>query len=199
MQYVCDFDDLTADNVHKLEVLLPLREKFPDFKVTLFTIPNRMTDAAIDKVKAMGDWLALAPHGWEHTRGECLSWNVAEAKDKIKAAQDMGIDAKIFRAPAWLINGPTYAACDDLGLHVAAHRDYFRSSAGKTEDGVEWNCVPQYIYNMPSGRKAGVRACHGHITPVADNHILDMATDGRLSFPDKATFIFPWEASVVVG
>jgi predicted deacetylase len=198
MEYVVDFDDLTGENAHKLSVLCDLREKYPDFKATLFTIPNRISQQFIGEVKALGSWLALAPHGWEHTRGECLSWSVSEAVDKIKEAQDKGIDAPIFRAPAWLLAGATYEACARLNLQIASHRDFHLKSTGKTDDGVSWTNVPQYIYNLTTGRKQGVRACHGHITPVADNHILDMARDGRLSFPDKATFTWPWEASVLI-
>lgn len=187
LKYVVDFDDLTDENVHKLGVLVAVREKWPTFKATIFAIPNRINAANIEQVKHDYPYLSLAPHGYEHTKGECIAWTKDEALDKIKKAIDKGIDGKSFRAPGWLIARPTYEACEELGLTVCAHRDMY---IGRD--------IAQYVYNMPNGRASKVRSTHGHITPVMDNHILDMAVDGRLTFPSKVEFIDPCDAAVVI-
>lgn len=188
-QFVVDFDDL-CDNVadNSYEQLTALKERVPTLKVTLFTIPKRVSIATIERFKQL-DWVALAPHGWRHTRGECLAWNVDEAVDKITMAAQMGIDAPVFRAPAWLLDEDVYEACAQLGYVVAAH----------AQTHVPHDKVRHYIYNSRTGKKAGVRACHGHLTPVSGNFINDMVEDGRLDLPADATYLYPWEAAVIVA
>src|SRR3972149_1329288 len=153
MRYCVDFDDL-CDNVitESIAVLSDIKAACPEFKATIFTIPQRITDDNIWRIKGIGfGWLQLAPHGWRHTRGECLSWTDDEARAKLIAAKDRGIDAPIFRAPAWLIDKDTYDACGALNYIVAAHIDFRISGTG----------VPEYIYNS---HIPGVKTIHGHLT-----------------------------------
>ena len=184
--YCVEFDDL-CDNVAEdaYEQLSLLHDKYPQVKVTLFTIPQRTSDETIHKFKSL-PWIKLAPHGWRHTRGECLGWSKEEAIDKIMLANERGIDAPTFRAPAWLIDRDIYAACSELGYAVADHKD-FR---------LNYTDVQVYTYNNFLGKKPKVRGIHGHLTSVCDNYIGDMLTDGRLTFSDKATFMWPWEVAV---
>lgn len=196
-KYVVDMDDLcdsVMTQVHnKAFKFLPTtlsewKTQTPALKITLFTIPRRTSESTIKAIKALGDWIALAPHGWEHTRGECLSWTKEEAKEKIIMAREMGIDAPVFRAPAWLLDEAIYDACGDLGYTVASHATFRIPGTG----------VREYVYNHHMGREKGVIGVHGHLTPVCDNHIHDMLSDGRLSFPSKCTFYHPHEAAIVV-
>jgi len=187
--FVVDFDDY-CDNTMSDTIgpLIQLKEKYPKLKVTLFTIPSRTSQAAIAAAKALGGWVQLAPHGYFHTRGECLAWDDEEAFKKITVAKEMGIDAPIFRAPAWLLDGDTYIACRELDMAVASHNLFRIPQTG----------VPEYIYNLVGGRKKGTRPVHGHVSPVSGNFIRDMIKDGRLSFPNKADFLFCHEAAVVM-
>jgi len=189
LTYVVDFDDL-CDSVadRSLEYLLTLKEKYPEFRCTLFTIPNRTSDATIAKFKAY-EWIALAPHGWHHTRGECLTWAYHEAEAKILEAKSRGIDAPAFRAPAWLINRATYEVCRDQQIVVCDHKEQYL----KVLDTVV------YRYNDPAWRKPKIRPVHGHLTDCAvDNFIGGMMEDGRLTFAKGATFLAPWECGKTV-
>lgn len=187
--YVADMDDLCENVASRLHILEDVKERHPAFKVTLFTIPNRTSDETIKWYK-QHDWIALAPHGYHHTRGECLAWTKHEARAKIQAAMDRGIDAPIFRAPAWLINRSTYEACRDLGIAVADHKDFYLHVPN----------VSVYRYNDPVHRAPKIRTIHGHMTNCdVDNFIEHMAGDGRLSFARKAEFIWPWEATVTLA
>lgn len=186
LTYCVEFDDL-FDGVaeRSLEYLLAVKKKYPSFVCTLFTIPARTSDETIAKFKAH-PWIALAPHGWRHTRGECLTWPKHEAAAKILDARKRGIDAPAFRAPAWLINRATYEVCRDNNLTVCDHKDDYLKVAGT------W----VYRYNDPIWKTSKVRAIHGHLTDCAtDNFIVDMNKDGRLTFAKEATFIFPWDAA----
>ena len=182
-------DDLCDATAHRLPLLEAVKARHPQFKVTLFTIPDRTSDETIAKYKEH-DWIALAPHGWRHTRGECLTWTAYEAKAKLMQAKGRGIDAPVFRAPAWLINRPTYEACRDLNITIADHKDNYLHVAH----------TKVYRYNDPIHRRPKIRTVHGHLTntPHIDNFIEDMAADGRLSFAEKCEFIWPWEAAVAV-
>jgi len=98
----------------------------------------------------------------------------------------MGINAPVFRAPAWLINRATYEACIDTEMVVADHAENYLHVPGSKV----------YRYNDPAWRKPKTTPVHGHLTQCAvDNYIEDMIADNRLSFADKATFIWPWQAA----
>ena len=159
-----DFDDMCDGVVDMLPHLSTVKSRYPLFNCTLFTIPLRTSQATIDIVSRLNDehgdkWIALAPHGWRHTRGECLAWTKNEAIDKIQRAAKMGIDEPVFKAPAWLCDGDIRDACTELGYG---------------------------LYDHPLSKLRGV--VHGHLTPVSGNWIGDMIADGRLQFATSATF-----------
>ena len=191
-KFVVDFDDYCDATVGELRHLERIKEQYEDFKVTLFTIPHpsRTSDETIQRAKDLGSWISLAPHGWHHTRGECLSWSQEEACDKIQAAAERGIDAPIFRAPAWLLDGNTYLAAKDLDIALATHDTYRLPRTG----------IREYVYNNVQLRLKGTRAIHGHVTPVAGNYITDMDERGALTFGDKKKkreFLFCHEATIL--
>jgi len=190
--FVVDFDDFCDATLGELRFLARLKEQYDDFKVTLYTIPHpdRTSDATIAAAKGLGDWVALAPHGWWHTRGESLAWTSEKTKKVIQASKERGIDSPSFRAPGWLLDGEVYVACGELGYTVASHSIYRIPRTG----------VAEYVYNDVALRKRGTRGIHGHLTPVAGNYIGDMDTNGSLTFGDKAkkrAFAFVHEAAIV--
>jgi hypothetical protein len=183
--YCVDFDDFCDTTLDTLDLLEDLKKAHPNFKVTLFTIPQRTSDSSIANAKARGDWLQLAPHGWRHTRGECLAWTCEEAVAKIKDAARRGIDAPVFRAPGWLLDGDVYQACRELGYAVASHSVYRIPNTG----------VSEYVYNM--FRKRDLTSIHGHLTDCGFGYIKDMHAKGELHFR-KGIFKFPQEVAHVV-
>jgi len=184
--YVCEFDDLCDATAATLDTLARIKEKEPKFQVTLFTIPRRTSPETIAKAKALGDWIHLAPHGWRHTRGECLGWAKEEALLKISLARDMGIDSPCFKAPAWLIDTEIYDACEELGYVVCDHKDFHEPN----------HSTRVYRYNDHLYRAKKTTPIHGHLTNCMDNWIEDMAKDGRLSFATGSTFLTLVEAAV---
>lgn len=180
--YCVDFDDYCDAVADKsLLILDSIHTVTPDFCATLFCIPNRTSPENIEKVKER-EWLALAPHGWEHTRGECLGWTDDEAAERISDARKLGIDAPIFRAPAWLLDGDVYEACRILAYSIASHHDYRIPDSG----------VPEYIYNSPQTKKK-VIPLHGHLTDCGVSYIKDMT----LEFPDNSKFVFAHDIAEV--
>lgn len=190
MRPIClDFDDYCDATAPELAKLDELKVKCPNLVVTLFTIPKRTSQAAIDEARSR-DWIHLAPHGWRHTRGECLSWTQYEASDKINLAASMGIDTPIFKAPAWLIDGEVYKACADLSYSIASHTT-FR---------LKHTRVPEYIYNLRIPGHKWYGAVHGHLTntPAVTNYIDNMLNRGELNFHADTKFLTCTELAKVV-
>jgi len=188
-RYTCDFDDFCDATLAEISYLSKLKTLYPSLEVTLFTIPARTSPSTIEEAKLLGPWLQLAPHGWFHTRGECLGWTSEEAEDKILAAKEMGIDAPLFKAPAWLVDDETYKACAKLDYTICTHKDF-------RVVGVP---IKEFIYNHQDGKVKRVRAVHGHLTPVSGNYIVDMIKAGQLTFHDDATFLRLQDAAVQHG
>lgn len=196
--YVVDFDDFCDNTVDELDSLSELKDKYPELVCTLFTIPSRTSPSTIAKAKALGDWVKLAPHGYFHTKGECIAWTDTEAVDKIAAARAMGIDEECFRAPAWLLDDDTYSACGRMGYVLATHREFRIPRSRRTNQIYGGGGIHEYVYNAPWGRERGTRAVHGHLTPVSGNYIKDMLADGRLAFRNKCKFMTCVDAAVEI-
>ncbi len=188
--FAVDFDDYCDATVGELEILQKLRDRYPEFTCTLFTIPSRTSPSTIAAANEMGDWIKLAPHGYFHTRGECYGWTEDEACEKIEAGRLLGISERIFRAPGWLLDANVYDACERMDYVVASHVEFRIPPNRRTSNPRE------YIYNTPIGRAPGTRSVHGHMTPVSGNYIRDMWDDGRLGFGKRQKFITCVEAAV---
>lgn len=180
---VMDFDDLCDNTRAKLALVARLKEKLPGAKVTLFAIPARCSKETIAEAKSLGEWVQLGMHGWEHTLGECWGWTKEEALSKMKLAQDMGIDAKVFRAPKWVIDVETYMAAKELGWVIADHKDFRILNSG----------CRTYTYNRPL-RVPKYTCVHGHLPNVSGNGIEEeFSTFAGLN--PEAPFITVFEAA----
>lgn len=184
--YCIDFDDYCDNTVYALKYVDEIRDKYVGCKITLFTIPQRTSDKSIALAKERGSDVQLAPHGWRHTRGECLSWNANEAQEKIEMAAARGIDAPVFRAPGWLLDEDVYEACIALGYTVASHNMY---RIPNTE-------AREYIYNRKSQGRVSL---HGHLTDCGFNHIADMCKEETFTDLHNPVFRHPQELATLGG
>jgi len=160
-----------------LNYLFWWKSKYPNFKITLFTIPDRTSPALL---KSLPDWIEIAVHGFNHESNfECYGWD----REKTAALMDrVGRLSpryqKIFKAPGWTItpgyNGypanneapiskdPTavYKALTDLG-YLIFDRHY--NLPARPEESrfltVCVDCNPKIVHmhtwNMETGDKAG--------------------------------------------
>jgi len=173
--FVLDFDDYCDNTVAKLEQLCKLKELMPGLKATLFAIPARCSPATIASAKALGDWVSLGMHGWQHTLGECWSWTSEAAIARMQAAVEMGIDGKVFRAPKWVLDAEIYTAAKELDWVVADHKDWRVLNTG----------ARVYTYNQPLRDPKWTRV-HGHLPNVSDNGIEEHFND--FVFPPDSEF-----------
>lgn len=161
---IVDFDDL-CDAYDPYELLMTLKENDNAFKATLFTIPRRCSSGLLRRYEKEKSWISLAVHGWWHTTGETLSWTREEALEKMKAAEEMGIDGHGFKAPKWIISEACREAARELGWYVADHKSN-RFRPKHKDDRI-------YITDLRLRNSKEVRL-HGHTRNVSGNGIEEM-------------------------
>lgn len=152
-----DLDDLWHPQ-QITDLLLPIKAVRPDFKATVYAVPNRL--GPIRELAAAHPWLTFGIHGWEHTHGECLSWTVDEAKRLIAKALEMGYHPA-FKAPNWLHDAELVEACGELGV-ILHHHETWKG----------WLPGRRYYPGLPYWRTGRLRFAklHTHLTrnPATD-------------------------------
>jgi hypothetical protein len=174
---VFELDDFYDTN-NNLPILLNLKERFPDLKVTLFCIPSKCSIQFISELKRKYDWMDFAVHGWFHdTRGlnaqESNFWTTEEANTFLDRAEAMGVFSKVFRAPGWNINIETYRVLIERGYIIAEHlgHDRWAELGGK---------------RYTTGHLMEV---HGHVQNVNMNGLEELATS-KCNFGPNTHFNF---------
>ncbi|RLB83745.1 MAG: hypothetical protein DRH17_00905 [Deltaproteobacteria bacterium] len=133
--FVIDYDDFTIGSAFKN--LLRIKEHYPAFKVTAFTIPmnisvlknelpfERLKEWA--KIVSRHDWIEIAVHGYAHIPKECMVDRENAEKlisDSEKVLTDLGFNwVKVFKAPHWLSSKEMYECLRDRGYIVAVDRN----------------------------------------------------------------------------
>lgn len=86
-----------------LNFLFYWKAKYPKFKITLFTIPNRTSPEMISLLKPHHYWIELAVHGYTHSSNfECFDWDREKTRALMTPVTTRGYK-KIFKAPGWTI------------------------------------------------------------------------------------------------
>jgi hypothetical protein len=121
-----DFQDRYDRN--GLNFLFHWKTKFPKFKITLFTIPDRTSPELLQLIWKHQDWIQLAVHGFNHESNfECYSWSHEKTTALMQRVGKMNIPftppvyQKIFKAPGWTIT-PGYNGYP-AGEHLPVHKE----------------------------------------------------------------------------
>ena len=90
-QIVLDFDDIENKyDRNGLNFLFYWKAKYPKFKITLFTIPEKTSKEILNLVSKF-DWIEIAQHGWNHESNfECYGWDYDTASAYLKRGQELG-------------------------------------------------------------------------------------------------------------
>ena len=99
---ICEADDFCNDYERSgLNFLFYWKAKFPNFKITLFTIPSLTSPEFLDLLKGQS-WLEFAVHGWTHRSNfEAYEWDYDKAKTLMSRIQEPYI--KMYKSPGWTI------------------------------------------------------------------------------------------------
>lgn len=112
-----DFQDRYDRN--GLNYLFYWKSKFPKFKITLFTIPEKTSQPLLN-LALNTDWIQLAMHGWSHESNfECYHWDYDTAMTYIERVEKMGCFIPVFKAPGWTITHKYNGYPADESLPVA--------------------------------------------------------------------------------
>ncbi len=137
MKVTLGLDDFSVVN-NRLDLLLKLKSKFSDFKVSLFTVPEDIrTDwgpytvrkDTLLKIRENLDWLQIIPHGLTHTGSELKRCDYAtfkyEIMPRIKQAFDRdGLPfVRGFKAPHYYWTDGVVKALNEEGWWGAIDRD----------------------------------------------------------------------------
>jgi len=177
IKIVFDLDDFHVDSVG-MEYLLRLKEHFPKFRCTLFTIPLPIEqfgggfpkDERIAQWAKMingYDWIEIAPHGLFHVKGECAV-SRQDAALRIRTIESIfkrfGLKyVKIFKAPHWIMSRGMYQELIKRGYNVAI--DIRQKNVEIYDYQYDWSIDGRFPYG-----KDIVKA-HGHINTM-DNAII---------------------------
>lgn len=193
MKVAIEYDDFGPVNSN-FGILENFKEHYPNFKVTLFTVPwdvrfgrsfQESAPITLEKFKPFVeavnscDWIEIALHGLSHAPLEFaeLSYDAAIKRLVIgmKMFENVGIKnfAKIFKAPQWEISAEAEKAATDMGF-VVMHDNYYN-----------WNLAS----DKPNGNATEPFIMHGHVQDVCENGMAE--TQHRvLKLPVDTEFLF---------
>lgn len=166
---VCEADDFCDRwDRNGLNFLFYWKAKYPKFKISLFTIPNR-TSKEMLKLIDQHNWIELCVHGWDHESNfECYGWDYDKTKALMERVYKMGepvygMYQKIFKAPGWTItpdlNGypanpedpivkdkqAVYKALLDMGYKIV-DRHYNKPIRPVSENIICIDCQPNIVH-----------------------------------------------------
>lgn len=196
---VIDFDDYSVLN-NSFDLLLEFKERYPQAKVSLFTIPmdvksEQSMNARLHRDKALKllhenlDWLEIIPHGVTHfarefEKADKTSTHLALNAIKEQFNKDEIPYVKGFKAPYWLWNKDV--------VHILDVKDWF--GAVDPDQPQMLKTKKYYQHNLSIDTKfweskEEVWKLHGHIDGVSSNDIRK-CFHNLLMIPTDAEFYF---------
>lgn len=193
MKVAIEYDDWSPTNSN-FGILEKFKEHYPDFKVTMFTVPwevrfgrniQESTPITMEKFKPFvdgikdSDWVEVALHGLTHAPMEFaeLSYEAAIKRVVIgmKMFENVGIKnfAKIFKAPQWEISSEAERALKDMGFLVVKNGYY------------NWNLANE----GPNADAKEPYIIHGHVQDVCENG-MEETQHKILKLPVDTEFMF---------
>jgi len=161
-----------------LNFLFYWKTKFPKFKITLFTIPDRTSPELLKLMSKHNDWIELGVHGWNHESNfECWSWDETKINAYLDRIDKLKYYTPIFKAPGWQITDEYSGYNADPDLHPVAKdkslvyrvltergytivdRHYNKPARPENSEIICVDCnhqiVHMHTWDMESGDKAG--------------------------------------------
>ena len=169
---VLDLDDLASDSEsNAMDILFELKDRYPKFKVTLFTILGRWRNKELLKQIGKIKWVELAAHGYTHmTNAEVADWDKKKWYDVINEYENMGCFVQGFKAPNWEMSPLGYEVLKDCGWWVAVRSHQIPD----VPVGAQYYCFETNLFGA-----------HGHTWTLKPD-----LKDGRFMFSQSTNFSF---------
>lgn len=190
---------------NRFDLLLTLKEHYPEMKVSLFTIPydyayemaelRVIKDDALNKILVNKDWLEFIPHGITHMPEEFVKADseVMESyieniiPEMVKSGLPEDRIVKGFCAPQWLWNPEVVSALNKHGWWGAVDRNQPQMARPNK----------YYVYTHSINEpfwlsKQKLIKLHGHISLPSENNLEENLLK-LLKMPQKANWKFASE------
>lgn len=180
---VFDVDD-HCDEWNCLPEILRLKERYPHFKCTLFTIPEKISRGLLEETAGHKEWIEICPHGIHHVPNEEMkSVNYGQLYTYLTTKIDLSIYTKGFRPPGWFVHTGCIKALNDAGYWCALHmRD--RANFGKMCREGYYSCGDRYPY------------WHAHSHRSCSNGIQDDIEELLTMWPKEQKFAWVSESII---
>lgn len=200
MKVSLDLHDFSVLNNH-IDTLLKVKEHYPNFKVSMFTIPfdavreistqgRLVREKQLSLVKENLDWIQIIPHGLAHIPKEfekCDRWTTKMTLQAIDEAfsKDGLPYERGFCAPYWLWNQEVVDVLNEEGWWGAVDRN--QPSMNCT------NSFYKYSHSLEEpfwlARDVNVMKLHGHMDRPSLNALEDCVLN-LLKLPQDAEWHF---------
>lgn len=133
-----DLDDAYPARLNNaLDWLVDFKDRYPEFKVTLFTILGRWDNHGLLKAIKGFDFIELAAHGYHHANNsECQIWDEDGWHDKLSLYERTGLFVPIFKAPNWQMSKIGYQVLKDRSWAVAVRENQIKD----VPEGAKYYC-----------------------------------------------------------
>lgn len=198
MKIVLSIDDFSVVN-NRLDLLLKLKEIYPGFKVSLFTVPidvktdwgtYQIVDDLLQEVKKHLNWIQIIPHGLTHNGREMKHMSYEDMKKTIPlieaAFKNDGLPfEKGFKAPHWSVSDGVVKALEEAGWWLAV--DPRQPQMPLTKKFYRYTQSIDQVLDL----NADVLKLHSHIFGTKND--LGKCFDNLLKIPKEATWHFATE------
>lgn len=188
MKYIFDLDDF-CDEYNCLQDLITLKEILPNLKVTLFTIPKKISKDLLLTVGRL-DWIELAVHGLNHDSNyEFSKLTKEEAKQKLDDAYDPEFYIKGFKPAGWQISKEAMEVLKEEGYWLAVQYE-----DGRYEGNPDGPYQPKVLegskYYALNDPPEGYLGIHGHTWDCCGNGLREGLWKTLTQLPKDAEFVF---------
>lgn len=147
-----------------LNYLFYWKAKYPNFRISLFTIPEKTSGEFLYLIEKHFDWIELVVHGWHHDSNfECYGWDYDKTQTLMKRTTSLIWYKNIFKAPGWTIYpglngypsapedpitrdpGAVYRALKDMDF-IVADRHYNKSARPEGLKVICVDCQPNLVH-----------------------------------------------------
>lgn len=200
MKISLSFHDFSVLN-NRMDLLMTLREHFPNLKVSMFTVPfdrrfegsvegRTMRDKTLAMIKENLDWIQIIPHGLTHMENEFENCDRETMIMSLAAIDEVfkkdGLPyEKGFCPPYWLWNQEVVDVLNDRGWWGCVDRNQPNMLCPKK--------YYKYTHSIDqpfwTAREIDVMRLHGHIDGVSQND-LERCFLNLMKMPSDAEFVF---------
>jgi len=199
---VVTLDDFHETN-HQLDLLKVFKQKYPDFKATLFTIPALSEKGWLEYVKE--DWLEYAVHGYFHNitnreyddgtwyPEECLNWTTEDANKYLGMSEATGLYERLFKAPGWGMNEATYKVLKDRGYWVMDNKDRSHERPPGIDNNYETGSLLEVNGHIQEVGGNGLQTLMSHknnFTPETKFHFLSEVVGTDFDKQNRLNYLF---------